>query len=264
MMFCDMRHHLSLVCVQPILWCFVLHGASSVWCASSPALILFWVFFVCVFLCVEWTATTTWSTWRRQRERRSFHRHRDGASAAAGLVVVALVSVYNDNAWRQHKHQQSPLFPRRLLSPPPPMLNTRTRTSDCRRSSTSTSCANGCGRCSTRQKRDTASRCRAHHPNAANHWTPVHHHTLADRRTKLADRNASGSKRPVATSLVYAGKPTTASLVQHPRLLRALRSRSLFWTGWWRSIPWRRWNFDILLILLVLFFFCNDLLLIIY
>ena len=147
-------------------------------------------------------------------------------------------------------------------------LQSRARTSDCRRSSTrssesATSCMSGCGRCSTRRKHDTASRRRAHHPKAANNRTPVHHRTLTDRRTKLADRNPGGNKRPVATSLDDAGKPTTASPVQRPRLLRALRSWSRFWTSCWRSIPWTRWNFDILLVFLLVFF-CDDLLVVIY
>ena len=92
-----------------------------------------------------------------QRQRFGVHDGVRGRGVStAGLVVVALVSVCND-VWRQ----RSPLFPRRLLSPLPPMLNSRARTSDCRRSSTSalgsaTSCANGCGCCSMRRKRDTA------------------------------------------------------------------------------------------------------------
>ena len=74
-----------------------------------------------------------------------------------------------------------------------------------------------------------------------------------------ARRQESGvSRRPVARSLVDAGKPTTASLVQRPRrprLLSTPRSRSLYWTSWWRSIPWRKWNFNILPVLLFSFFF---------
>ena len=136
-------------------------------------------------------------------------------------MVVALVCVCNDSDWRQREHERSPLFPRRLLSPPPPMLrttrNSRARTSACRRSSTSgsgsaTSCANACGRCSTRRKRDAASRRRAHHP--ANRRTPVNRHP------KLADRNPGGSKRPVATSLVDAGGGFDLSRGSPPRRIQ--------------------------------------------